>query len=345
MLLSKFEFIKPENHSGFEPKNGEVKVIKQEQFQYIDLGTIIGDAPKCMIALYNYEQDSLIRKRNPKTWKKYIAKSASKWYPNESITEHLLNELGRCLGLNMANSCLKRIDKQIWFLSEYFIRPGYQLYHGADFYALSVNDEDKSFIQEIQDNNKIDDQDYFKIQWIKSIFEKYYPKDAEKLFESFIEMIVFDGIVGNNDRHAYNWGIISSVEDGKPSVFSPIYDTARGLYWNTSESAVKHILSLTDRKGKNPSIEKYVLFSRPKIGWEGEKVLNHIELLVKIYSTETGIRKKKFVNLLSDESLKKCLDVINGDFKSLLSTERRILISKCLTHRFLEINKRINQHT
>jgi hypothetical protein len=271
VLLSKFEFIKPEKYSGYEPKNSVVKVIKKTQFKYIDLGTIIGDAPKCMIALYNFEENSFIRKRNPKTWRKYIAKSASKWYPNESITEHLLNELGRCLGLNMANSCLKRIDTQIWFLSEYFIKEGYQLYHGADFYALSVNDDDKTFIQEIQDDNKIDDQDYFKVQWIKSIFEKYYPKDFENIFESFIEMIVFDGIVGNNDRHAYNWGIISSVEDGKPSVFSPIYDTARGLFWNSSESTVKQVLSRTDKNGRNQSIEKYVLSSRPKIGWDGKK--------------------------------------------------------------------------
>lgn len=36
MLLEKFEFIPPENYSGFEPKEGAVKVIRRDCFQYVD---------------------------------------------------------------------------------------------------------------------------------------------------------------------------------------------------------------------------------------------------------------------------------------------------------------------
>lgn len=338
MLLDKFEFIQPENFSGFEPKEGAVKVIKKDQFKYIDLGTIIGDAPKCMIALYDYEREGVIRKANSTTWRKYIAKSASKWYPNESIAEHLLNELGRKLGLTMANSCIRRINNQIWFLSEYFIKEGYQLSHGADFYTLYLND-DRAFVDEIQDNRKIDDQDYFNVQWVQEIFSKYFPEDGEMLLSSFIKMLIFDGIVGNNDRHAYNWGIITSIKPNKPAIFSPIYDTARGLYWNSSEKEVKKILSSTDKFGKNIKIQNYVLSSRPKIGWDGEGSLSHIELLRRIFESEIGISKDNFVNLVSTVNLNKCLDVINNDFCRLFSENRRRLMTECLTLRFTEINK------
>jgi hypothetical protein len=152
-------------------------------------------------------------------------------------------------------------------------------------------------------------------------------------------MLIFDGIVGNNDRHSYNWGVIQSIKVNEPVRFAPIYDTARGLFWNISEKGVENILSLTDKKGINSSIEKYVLSSKPKIGWEGEKSLSHVELLQRIYETETGISKQNFKNLVSFENLNKCLDVINGDFSRLLSVNRRNLMSKCLTLRFEKLNE------
>lgn len=338
MLLDKFKFIPPEHHSGFEPKEGAVKVIKKNQFEYVDLGTIIGDAPKCMIALYDFEKKGVVRKSNPTTWRKYIAKSASKWYPNESITEHLLNELGRKLGLTMANSCIRRINNQIWFLSEYFIKEGYQLSHGADFYTLQL-DDDRDFVDAIQNNNKINDQEYFNVQWVQEILSQHFPKDERALFTSFIKMLIFDGIVGNNDRHSYNWGIITSVKPNEPAIFSPIYDSARGLYWNLSENRVKYILSLTDKKGNNAKIKKYVLSLRPKIGWDGEGSINHIKLLKNIFDSEIGISKENFINLVSDENLNKCLDVINNDFCRLFSKDRHLLMTKCLTLRFAEIKQ------
>jgi hypothetical protein len=338
VLLSKFEFIVPEKQSGFEPKDGAVKAIKKNQFCYLDLGTIIGDAPKCMIALYGFEKDGTIRRSNPHTWRKYIAKSASKWYPNESITEHLLNELGRTLGLNVANSCIRRINNQIWFLSEYFIKEEHQLTHGADFYALHLNG-DIDFVDAIQDDNKIDDQHYFNVQLVKDIFNKWFPLDSAKLFEEFIKMLIFDGLVGNNDRHSYNWGVVQSIKVNEPVRFSPIYDTARGLYWNLSEKEVKHILSLTDKHGNNTKIQKYVVSSRPKIGWDGDGSLSHIDLLKRIYDTETGISRENFVSFVSKDNLTKCLDVINKDFCRLFSENRRLLITECLTLRFEKINE------
>lgn len=342
MLLDKFEFIPPENHTGFTPADGAISVIRKANFKYVDLGTIIGDAPKCMIALYEYEKSSSIRKKNPCTWRKYIAKSASKWYPNESITEHLLNELGRTLKLNVANSCIKRINNQVWFLSEYFLKEDQQLIHGADIFT-SHYDNNRELVDQIQDDNKIDDQEFFTIQMVEKSLERHYPEQHSELFQSFIKMILFDGIVGNNDRHSYNWGIIQGVKSNAPVRFSPIYDTARGLYWNLSENNVKKILALTDKNGKNCKIEKYVVNSRPKIGWEGHKPLNHFELLKQIYVNQVGISKENFVNYVSQDNLNDCLNVINNDFKRLYTQERRILITQCISLRFKIINEFINK--
>jgi len=266
MLLDKFEFIPPENYSGFEPKDGAVKVIRKKYFQYVDLGTIIGDAPKCMLALYDYEKKGTVKKANPNTWRKYIAKSAKKWYPVESITEQLINELGRTLGFTMANSCLRRINNQIWFLSEYFLNEKETLYHGADLYARYFNN-DKQFVDNIQDDNKIDDQDFFTVQLVEEVFRQNFGEDADDLFSDYIKMLIFDGIIGNNDRHAYNWGIITSIHTNQRKYFSPIYDSARGLCWNFSEQRVKEMLTNHENNPNYKRFQNYVLNSRPKIGW------------------------------------------------------------------------------
>lgn len=60
-----------------------------------------GDAPKDFLQVYQY---GVGKRSRPQTWPRYIAKVGHKWYPMESITEHLLNEIGRVLGLRMAES-------------------------------------------------------------------------------------------------------------------------------------------------------------------------------------------------------------------------------------------------
>ncbi|MBC8883138.1 hypothetical protein H9X57_06230 [Flavobacterium piscinae] len=48
-------------------------------------------------------------------------------------------------------------------------------------------------------------------------------------------MLLFDALTGNNDRHYYNWGVISHIKNEHKPYFSPVYDTARGLLWNDSD--------------------------------------------------------------------------------------------------------------
>ena len=79
-----------------------------------------------------------------------------------------------------------------------------------------------------------------------------------------MELLVLDALIGNNDRHFYNWGIIRDLENKVKPKFSPIYDTARGLYWNVHDITI-------DTKMNNPKdldkyIQKYCNDSSPKIG-------------------------------------------------------------------------------
>jgi hypothetical protein len=117
--MSTIKYIKPENFSGFVPDNFSrlVATIKKQNFRIIEDFSIGGDAPKEFIKVYKYGKT---RQNNAKNWIKYIAKTGHKWYPNESITEHLLNCIGIELGVFMSNSELAIISGQLRFLSEYF---------------------------------------------------------------------------------------------------------------------------------------------------------------------------------------------------------------------------------
>jgi hypothetical protein len=76
-------------------RHGLIPTLKKGEY-FVETGrSITGDAPKEFIRVYEFGSARKI-KRNK--WPLYIAKTGHKWYPNESITEHLLNRIGECLG-------------------------------------------------------------------------------------------------------------------------------------------------------------------------------------------------------------------------------------------------------
>ena len=331
--MSKLEFVTPKNLSGFNPSHKAIPTLKRHHYLVIEDFSISGDAPKDLIRLYEYGN---VRKDNRNKWPLYIAKVGHKWYPNESITEYLLNRLGECLGFTMAASKLVRIGGQIRFLTKYFLASDQQLIHGAEIYADYL--ADKEFVEEVE--NQAQAQDFFTIQFTKEAIEKVFPKQSESIFANFIRMLIFDAIVGNNDRHFYNWGVIKDVESKRDKIFSPIYDTARGLYWNQSEKNVVSLYKSTDEN----RIKKYINGAKPKIGWEGKKNLNQFDLVKLIIENEYGISRDTVYSHLTNEKLKRCEEVIQSEFYHMISATRRSLIIQCLQQRHDELLKIIEAY-
>jgi hypothetical protein len=312
-----------------------VVVLKRGDYFVDDSVTIDGDAPKKFIGVYDYKLLNHKHKCNHNNWVRYIAKTGHKWYPNESITEFLLNRLGVAFGLRMADSRLAMIGGQLRFLSRYFLNPSHEeLIHGADVIAGYLN-ETPDYVEEV-DQLKLT-RDLFTLQVIEKAVEHLFPYQKEDIMHDLVKLVIFDALVGNNDRHFFNWGIIRSIESRFKPYFSPIYDTARGLFWNYSENKVNDILVVN--KTIDAQIKKYCKGSRPKIGWEGVKDPNHFQLFQKIYDSEFFITGDEVKALLSQNMLFKMLQEIQTNFRPLLSENRVILISKCLEYRFNEMRK------
>lgn len=321
-----------ENYSNFYPKSRKpIEVIKKHNY-YIDTSVnISGDAPKCFLRLYEYRR-KYSKKSKPKKWDSYIAKTGHKWYPMESITEFLLGVIGKELGVKMADQKLAQIGGQIRFLSKYFLKKDEILVHGMEIYSKYFGDEKE--VLEIESENR--SRDELTLQLTQDAISNFFPENSNTILIELVKLLLFDAFVGNNDRHFYNWGIVKNIKDKKEPYFSPIYDTARGLFWNFSEEKIDTYLKDKELETK---LLKYVENSRPKIGWKDETNINHINIVKLIYDHEFYSSKKEIKEFFSLSNYNKCCAIIDNQFKYLLSNYRKDLIKKYFKLRISKINK------
>lgn len=317
-----------ENFSGVNLRkiHAKVKPIRQGYYRILNV-TISGDAPKDFIHLYNYGEGKRI---DFNTWPKFIAKVGKKWYPIESIVEYLLNRIGEVLGIKMAESELRLADNQIRFLSKYFLKKGEILVHGAQIFSAYLEEVDNTFVEEIE--NKGFARELFTFQFVVESVKNRFPENWNEIVEAFVKMLVFDAITGNNDRHFYNWGVIVDPEGKHLPVFSPVYDTARGLFWNYPESKIANLFHRKSEIEKG-QFEKYINNSRPKTGWEGVNDLNHfklIELINHHYPEYSHI----CMELINPLNLLSIIPMLQKEFEPFFSNQRYKLIVQCLKYRF-----------
>lgn len=96
----------------------------------------------------------------------------------------------------------------------------------------------------------------------RRIGQRYYA--PEDLLQRFAQMIVFDALIGNMDRHHENWGIVETVKykqlvlfdkkrlkEGRQ--FTPLYDHGSSLMFELDESIVRRYL-----KNEKEFIDVYV---------------------------------------------------------------------------------------
>jgi hypothetical protein len=292
--------------------------------------SIPGDAPKCFVKFRGCPPGECRSRRQGK-WPKFIAKLGSKWYPVESVTEHLTTRVGQTLGVCMAESQLRVIRGQVWFLSRYFLCPEESLTHGIEVYRDQLGQE---MVDQIAHERR--EQEFYTFQTTLAAFRDSFSLYHEAIAERFVEMLAFDALVGNNDRHPANWGVIVSIRQGKPPRFAPVYDSARGLFWNNSELRVRQFLA--DKMYR----QAYIRNSRPQIGWDGVHRVTHIELIRLIAQNYPACRPT-LQRFCDPNRIEACRKMIEEEFGGLMSSQRRQAIHLCLTLRHLEFCQAVAQ--
>ncbi len=327
---------KSSNCSGKIKRIGTISQLKENHYHVLNRD-LDGDAPKQFIMAYFYERGGKILKTKPKTWTPYIAKTAEKWYPHESIVEYLINRIGQELGLKMNEAKLVIANTQIRFMSQYFLKKNKSMIHGAEICGEYLQDDD--FAKEIA-NDKQSARELFSFEFISEAIKVVFPKHHPSLLNDLVKLIVFDAIVGNNDRHFYNWAIIRSImKDNEPPYLAPIYDSARGLMWNWSDKDLKKHYE-NHFKGGN-KIKKYIELASPRISIEGNAEINHFQLIAHLWQNHPEY-KNTIKELISFNKEKLVLKMYHNEFNPFFIRERNLLINYVITSRFNILRKMIN---
>ena len=323
------------SRSGFDvrfPSN--LPILKDGCFRVLD-AAVAGDAPKDFLRIYRYNDG---RRANPRNWPAWIAKVGHKYYPNESVTEQLLTRIGQALGLTVADSELMWFGPQLRFMSRYFLNGMDQsLVHGAEIFAGHLADRD--FVEEVERTNQ--SRNLFTFQFVEEALKSRFPEHWEQLLADFTRLLAFDAIVGNNDRHFYNWGVVLDIQNRRNPRFSPIFDTARALYWNTTDARLGEIAK--DPKRCREHQEKYVQKCFPKTGWDGTSTPNHFDLMRAISTNRRGLGAI-LQSLPVEELGAHAKRLFEGELCGLMSPVRADFIQRCLDRRATLFHEAVANH-
>jgi len=143
---------------------------------------------------------------NPANRKDYYFKTSlkkeSKDYKYEFWSEIIASEVGTVLGFNMLKYDIAYKGNEIGCISESMVTEGKnKLTEGVSYltgYDINYNPKHK------------DSKKQYSFQLIQNTLAFY---KLDRFIDNIIELIIFDSIIGNGDRHQENWGIITEYNE------------------------------------------------------------------------------------------------------------------------------------
>jgi hypothetical protein len=287
-----------------------------------------GDAPKLHIVFPSETAHA----------REYIAKAPRREGPIECVTEYLISRIGRSLPLRIAEGRLVRLqtppsgESDVRFLSRMFVNKsaGDKLEHGVELVARCFDMDESQVWKEVPTRSEWS---FYTVDLVDRVLEHVAGASSEvhsALRSAFARMMAFDALVGANDRHSQNWGLLVNVLRPVPPSFSPIYDTARGLFWNHSEERLSSVLD----QERNRYVESYAERSTPLIGTESDSKPNHFDVIAYMMAPDNRRRfapaVRQVIEAFKIEDVRKLLHV---EFRRLLSRRRLEFVEQLLRFR------------
>ena len=238
---------------------------------------------------------------------------------SEHVSEHLAYNLGRILGVPIATVDIGTYEGRIGCMS-YQINENHEELIEA---ALFITEHHSQYNME-----DMIDYETGKYYCLEHVFEIASTKEMRY---RVIQMMVFDFLIGNSDRHQNNWAIIRKYSTRKHEIFplriSPLYDNGSSLCCYVNENIVSECLG----KDKNRFRALVDSKSRSMIRIDGYKKNRptHMEMVKYLFENypETSIIFREFLDKLNHDTVDKLVDLYDG-----LVSQNKIKLIKMFLH-------------
>ena len=258
---------------------------------------------------------------NPRTREKaffkypYLDPRTGEELPGEIWSEKIAADIGDIIGVPTPKVDLANNEEGFGSLSYNFLKQGEELIHGADF--LSKFFEFRISLNVVGEDFDPRNPRHHKLLYVLKIIESI----KSSLVYDFINILIFDALIGNTDRHSENWGIIkTNLKDAPRARVAPAFDngSSLGREFKTDE---ERISLLNDEK----RLEKYIFGNKATacISFKDKKRVNHFELITILISIggDTVRKLLKQVARLRDDKIDRVLSSVPNEIMTEVSKE------------------------
>ena len=229
----------------------------------------------------------VIDKNGNKAFFKY---EGEQYLTSEVCSERMSYEIAKILGYDCAKiEFAKDLEGNLGILNYLFVDINNNEHMDADSY-LNIKEKERS--------------KYYTISNIKKTLDEL----DEKLFNDFIKIMVFDALIGEQDRHEENWGI---EKIGNEYKISPLYDNGCSLIRNFKDEKYAE-------KFYNGSKDFNAYINRSKVNVYKEdncSQYKHFELIKYLNEQYHDIVQKEILNLnkLTDNIIETIVEKIPNE--------------------------------
>ena len=162
--------------------------------------------------------------------------------------------------------------------------------------------------------------EYYSLDVILNSLSQY------NLEKKFLNVVVFDYLIGNSDRHQNNWALL--ISDFKYIDLCPLYDNGSSLCSYVPEHKIKNYLgndhqlfnSLVDSKSK----------SRIRIDKQSKKQPTHFQVISYLKDTFSNDITDILDNICNNITEQNINNILENNSENLISYDRKQLILKFL---------------
>lgn len=297
---------------------------------------------------------------NPEDGKVYFFKESIERYPSEFWAEIISSKIGQHLGFNVLDYNIGIMGVTLGCICESMInQTSEELEHGVNLLKESVP------------NFKLTDRPQIGFNEVEESFRNY-----KGFINSFIEILVFDAIIGNQDRHSENWAIIRSL-DVKNKAFNTkkLVIKMYGIYkkynlrlakipfkrfflkymnkaelvdirfspiYDSGSSLGRDILEtkIHNYLENDSKVQKYINNGRSEIRWTAEeKKINHFEIIKKVkerYPQKVTEIINKVLKKYKKEDIERIINQIDNNIPKNIGETKLSLQRKKLIVKFID---------